>query len=580
MFLPKKAIREVIVDRYENLSEWILKELEGTLSASEFHAMEDLLRSDSEALDYYINSYFSISYFMEPFQMPQDIVDVDKNNIADSQLWKELAEIERSAETVKIVPRREEPALQMILPAQRQHSISRMSIVSIVISMAALIMLLAYVVLNPRTSGTVVGVMVDTVGATWQDETTAIQAGQDVRKGPLYLRKGLARIRFDSGAGVILEGPAQVELLSSNSMYVREGKIVATVGREAIGFVVNTPQGKILDLGTEFGIRVEPAGQSQVHVFQGEVVLYPMDDKGYLNVSQGLAKSVDQNGQVMDIPVQTESFVRPDEMSSKLLARTGSSYHRWKAWVFEIHRDPSLVAHYFGIKDQARPDSLVNSAPLTSGHLAGRFGTQGRTSPTWVTGRWAEKPAVQFERGKNQAIVIDVEDALRLNNQISISTWVYYPNDKQRGGHLVSCRRGFHVYYQFAIFDEHYFYADQRNRLEFLRLNEDGDRGLYSREFIQRAGTWYHFVVTYDTQNVSFYVNGQLYYTRSYPVAAQSNTVEAELIIGAMKARLQDRFTLPEGDFDGILDELMIFKRCLNADEIESMYEVGVPISK
>ena len=569
------------MNHYEKLTEWIMKELEGALSPEEFHTMQNLLKSDPQALDYYVNSYFSISSFMEPVHMPQDVVDVNPENedIIGNELWEELAEIERNAEPVEITPLREEKNPQ-ILPAQGRHHISRMSIASIIISMAALIMMLAYVFLNPRTTGTVVGVMVDTINAVWQDQSAAIQSGQDVRKGPLYLLKGLARIRFDSGASVILEGPAQIELLSSNSMYLREGKVVATVGREAIGFVVNTPQGKILDLGTEFGIQVEPAGNSQVHVFRGEVVLYPMDDNKYLNISQGSAKSLDHSGHVTDIPVQAAAFVRPEEMSSKLLANRGSSYHRWKSWVYEIHRDPSLVVHYFGIKDDARPDCLINTAPRTSGHLTGQSGTQDRTFPTWVAGRWPEKQAVRFERGKNQAIIIPVEDALKINSPITISTWVYYPNDKQMGGHLISCRRGFSVYYQFSIFDEHYKYDYQQNKFEYLRMNQEGDKGLYSRDFIQQAGKWYHFAVTYDGQDVSFYVDGTLYEAMPYRVPAQANTIEAELILGAMKARTKDRFTLPEGDFDGIVDELMIFKRCLNDTEIKDIYETGLPVSK
>lgn len=569
------------MNRYEKLSEWILKELEGSLSPEDFSSMEGLLKSDPEAMEYYINSYFSISFFMEPFQMPQEAAGGNPGggDIIGSELWRELAEIERNAEPVEIRSSEEEKN-PPILPAQGQRHISRVSIASIIISMAALIMMLAYVFLNPRTTGTVVGLMVDSINAKWQDESAGIQPGQDMRKGPLYLRQGLARIRFDSGACVILEGPAQVELLSSSSMYVREGKIVATVGREAIGFVVNTPQGKILDLGTEFGIQVEPAGKAQIHVFQGEVVLYPMDDKKYLNVSQGSAKSLDHTGRVTDIPVQAAAFVRPEEMSSRLLARTGNTYHRWKAWVYEIHRDPSLVAHYFDVQDDMRSDSLINTSPHTHGRLTGQFGAQDRSSPTWVAGRWPEKQAVRFERGKNQAIVVGAEETLRIDSPITISTWVYYPDDTQKGGHLVSCRRGFFVYYQFSIFDDHYVYDYQQNRLEYLRMNQEGDKGLYSKPFIQRAGKWYHFAATYDGQNVSFYVDGALYDSLPYRVPVQPNSVEAELILGAMKARTQDRFTLPEGDFDGIVDELMIFKRCLNSAEIKAMYEAGLPISK
>ena len=51
-----------------------------------------------------------------------------------------------------------------------------------------------------------------------------------------------------------------------------------------------------------------------------------------------------------------------------------------------------------------------------------------------------------------------------------------------------------------------------------------------------------------------------------------------EIVLGAQK--LNGRYVLPEGDFDGIVDELMIFKRCLDTAEIKEIYEAGLPASK
>jgi hypothetical protein len=565
------------MDRYIKLSEWIIKEVEGTLTPEEFGCMKQLLSSDPQALDFYVNSYFSISFFMEPFHLPQEVLDaeMENENISDSQLWKALAEIEKNAETIEIAPSpiQEEAVYQS--PVQAKHRVSRLSLAAMIMSMAALLLLLVFVYLNPRTSNPAVGILAETVDAQWRDNAAPASVGQDLRVGVLRLQQGLAQIRFDSGASVILEGPAQVELLSGNSMSLQQGKIVATVGRDAIGFVVNTPQGKILDLGTEFGIRVDPVGQSQVHVFQGEVVLYPTNDGSRLNVSQGSAKSVGQDGEVMDIPLQTAAFVRADEMSSKLLAHTGNSYYRWKALVFGVHRDPSLVAHYFYTKDETQPESLLNAA-VTTDAPTGHFGGDGRTAPTWVQGRWPEKQGVRFERGKNQAIIIPADPALSINGPVTISTWVYYPNKTQMGGHLISCRQDYHVNFQFSIFDRNYVYEDQWNRFEFLRFNQQKEDSCYSREFIQQPQTWYHFVMTYDMKNVYFYVNGKLF--ESKPYIGHSDAKETEIVIGAM--RWKGRYVLPVGDFDGIVDDLMIFNRSLSAAEIEKIYEAGTPVSK
>ena len=139
----------------------------------------------------------------------------------------------------------------------------------------------------------------------------------------------------------------------------------------------------------------------------------------------------------------------------------------------------------------------------------------------------------------------------------------------------MSCRDNFHVNYQFSVFDRNYVYDYQRNEFEFLRFNQK-DTGAYSQEFIQQAGVWYHFAVTHDTKNTCFYVNGQLFETLSY--VSHPDAKAAEIIIGAMK--LGGKYVLPEGDFDGVVDELLIFNRCLDGDEIEKIYKDGLPVSE
>jgi hypothetical protein len=553
----------------------LILSLEGEAGSEDLQKLKAILDISSEARDYYLKAVIAAECIREMDWEAKDFAnETDSCEGFNTTLWKALADEEKNAETIEIAqpPAQETVVYQM--PVQIQRRVSRMSLAAIIISTAALLLLLVYVFLNPRTPGSVVGVLTEAVDAQWQDNAMPAEAGQDLRKGSFSLQRGLVQVRFDSGARVILEGPAQVELLSGNSMYLRRGKIVATVGREAIGFVVNTPQGKVLDLGTEYGIQVNQTGQSQVHVFNGEVLLYLAGREDHLRISQGSAKAVSPDGSVADIPLQSAGFIRSEEMNSKVLAYAGNSYHRWKAWVFDIHRDPSLVAHYFYSKDTAQPTCLLNAVKV-SREQSGTFGGQERAAPTWVAGRWAGKDAVRFERGKNQAIVISPDAALSINGPITISAWVYYPEEMQKGGHLISCREGNHVNFQFSVFDQHYEYEQQRNQFEFLRFNQD-HTGVYSQEFIQRAGLWYHFVAAYDTKTVCFYVNGKV--LKSEPYVSNSDMKATEIILGAQK--LNGRYVLPGGDFDGIVDELMLFNRCLNGDEIQRIYEIGTPVSK
>ncbi|WP_417388192.1 FecR domain-containing protein [Gimesia sp.] len=123
-----------------------------------------------------------------------------------------------------------------------------------------------------------VGMLLDTEDAVWADE----ELGDDIAYGTrfaagkqLWLKSGIARIRFESGAGVVLEGPAQIKLNSSMNAKLNYGKLAAYVPDEAHGFTVDTPKIEIVDQGTRFGTVVDPFGKAEVHVFEGEVDIKP-----------------------------------------------------------------------------------------------------------------------------------------------------------------------------------------------------------------------------------------------------------------------------------------------------------------
>src|SRR5262249_40019289 len=69
----------------------------------------------------------------------------------------------------------------------------------------------------------------------------------------LQIERGLAEIHFQCGARVVLEGPSILELISSKSARLTSGKLTARVPEAAIGFEILSPQGRVIDLGTEFG---------------------------------------------------------------------------------------------------------------------------------------------------------------------------------------------------------------------------------------------------------------------------------------------------------------------------------------
>ena len=133
------------------------------------------------------------------------------------------------------------------------------------------------------------------------------------RRGHFSLQTGLIEMAFDGGARVLIEAPAAFQLKSADRMVLYAGQLFARVPSEARGFVVETPRSRIKDMGTEFGVRVEQDGTSDVHMLRGKAALTSgtgMQSGRTLTLTTGQAKRVDTQGQIQDIPIQEQAFVR------------------------------------------------------------------------------------------------------------------------------------------------------------------------------------------------------------------------------------------------------------------------------
>lgn len=119
-----------------------------------------------------------------------------------------------------------------------------------------------------------------------------MQAGKVLR-----LERGLAEVRFQQGARIIMEGPASLQIISANSARLQRGKLSAKVPESAKGFQIITPKGKVVDLGTEFGMAVGEDGAADVYVFSGKVEAHADANKAkVLSVTETQAARIDVQG--------------------------------------------------------------------------------------------------------------------------------------------------------------------------------------------------------------------------------------------------------------------------------------------
>ena len=168
----------------------------------------------------------------------------------------------------------------------------------------AIISLLALVLLQSRgeTVPATFATMEKTESARWESGDLPTSEGVRLHAGTLKLTRGLATIVFDSGAEVILEAPAELELVDQMNCVLHSGTAVAEVSEPAEGFRIETPTAEVIDHGTRFVVNVDRgSGATKTQVFDGlvEVKLPDSGESVHLETGQQNFVAGDKLGDVM-----------------------------------------------------------------------------------------------------------------------------------------------------------------------------------------------------------------------------------------------------------------------------------------
>lgn len=138
-----------------------------------------------------------------------------------------------------------------------------------------------------------VATLLRTYGAVWRKtgpDGSIPQIGSRLKQGVYVLDAGAIQIAFDQGAAVIIEAPAEFELLNGNAGRLTRGQLVAQVPVSAHGFQIDTPTAEIVDLGTEFGVRVLDVGHTEMMVFDGEIAAGYRDAAGQVGAKHHMSR--------------------------------------------------------------------------------------------------------------------------------------------------------------------------------------------------------------------------------------------------------------------------------------------------
>lgn len=550
----------------------LLLAMEGKITPEGFGRLQQLLKTIPQARRTYftmIDTYLGL----EEMEVQSELHGEGLPFSFNPAVLEALAEYERIA-PIQPAPVAK-PAPVVPVHPSRQDLVrppNKVALAAALASLAAVLLLIALVYVMPPRAAGVVGRLSRATGAKWATVHGAIELGSDLSPGPMHLLEGAAEITLNSGATLILEAPALVELETSSRIFLNRGRLVATVENNPEDrFVVRTPFSTVVDFGTEFGVQVE-SNTMRTHVFRGQVELRsgtdPLKYQNAVMLNSEQGGGADSDGKVARLEVAPQTFLRSEQYTTLERAARGDPFYRWKAYTDRMHRDPAMVAHYTFEQEAGRRDLLVNRAPQTIGAMDGMPGIEG-SRPQWVKGRWPRKQALRFDRETNQRIVVPAHEGLSITGPLTVAAWIYLePGDQS--GHLLSCRDHLNVHYQFGWLGDSHPDKPRRNRIQLLRYTENRTQRGYSSVVSLQSGTWHCIAATHDNRVARFYLNGVL--ISEVPDPFTADPTAADLVIGDVP--FED---VTNWRFDGTVDEIVIMNRVMRPAELATLYQAGKP---
>lgn len=116
-----------------------------------------------------------------------------------------------------------------------------------------------------------VGTIVAVRDIKWAQGTRPLKPGDPIHLGVLESISGGCTLRFNSGVEMACDDGFRLRVIDDMLVELDHGTLRAKVPQNAHGFAVDTPDMKLVDRGTEFGVRTEAGGSTKIVVFRGEV---------------------------------------------------------------------------------------------------------------------------------------------------------------------------------------------------------------------------------------------------------------------------------------------------------------------
>ncbi|MDG1669606.1 MAG: FecR domain-containing protein, partial [Akkermansiaceae bacterium] len=216
-------------------------------------------KTDQELLDCYFQGRAS----------DEEVAELEQRMLADADLRQRYLEEAMCETDLRSLALREENVITMPKAPRKQ----RPAVALLAGAVAALLVLATILILKDDRPASV-GRIVSSELAGWQSDQSTIE-GAEFGPGTYLLQRGVATLEFHSGAQMVLEGPAKIEVVSEMQLIFDYGNASFNVPESAVGFQIDTRYGHIVDHGTRFSLSLgKESDEALLAVLEGEIAIH------------------------------------------------------------------------------------------------------------------------------------------------------------------------------------------------------------------------------------------------------------------------------------------------------------------
>ncbi len=390
-----------------------------------------------------------------------------------------------------------------------------------------------------------------------------LQKGQVLPAGSLTLESGIVQVDFYSGASLVVEGPANLTIENAWKAVLNSGKVRASVPEPAQGFVVDTPEYRATDLGTEFALSVTESEGSELHVIKGEVRLDSLAGESIRSLYDGEGiRWISGKNSYESIEGKPSNFVGLRKIQLLSNSQSKDRLGHWRNVAQTWKSDPDTLIYYD-----------FDDATTWSRHLKNRaknndLGSDGAViGAQWVSGRWSEKKALEM-KGMGNRVRFNVKGE---HTALTMMMWVRI-GETPNNYNTLMLTDGFDQ-------GEPHWQISNKGRLILGLGGARPSVNVTTRDgLINEAtlGKWIMMAVVIDQtqKTVKHYLNGKLVEEGVKREMHPIRIGNAQLGNWNSAGNSSQKALRP---FNGVIGEFLMLQRTATQDDLTLFYESGKP---